>query len=116
MPLSEALTSHLNLWLECDGEVLFSVSHVQLLAAIDQTGWISAAAERMQVQYRLAWDRLDEMERGLGLRLVDRHTGGAGGGGARLTAAAAPRSGGSLQHAGGGGGRLSGGTLPAIFQ
>ena len=115
MPLSEALTSHLNLWLECDGEVVLSVWRVQLLAAIDQTGSISAAAERMQVQYRLAWDRLDEMERGLGLRLVDRHAGGAGGGGARLTAAWA-RSGGSLQRAGGGGGRLSGGTLPAIFQ
>ena len=41
----------------------------------------------MQVQYRLAWDRLDQMERGLGLRLVDRHAGGAGGGGACLTAA-----------------------------
>ena len=27
------------------------------------------------------------MERGLGLRLVDRHTGGAGGGGTHLTAA-----------------------------
>jgi len=59
---------------------------VQLLAAIDQTGSISAAAEHMQVQYRLAWDRLDQMERGLGLRLVDRHAGGAGGGGAHLTA------------------------------
>lgn len=31
-----------------------------------------------------AWDRLDEMERGVGLRLVDRHAGGAGG--AYLTA------------------------------
>jgi molybdate transport system regulatory protein len=58
-----------------------------LLAAIDQTGSITAAAERMQVQYRLAWDRLDQMERGLGLRLVDRHAGGAGGGGGHLTVA-----------------------------
>jgi molybdate transport system regulatory protein len=87
MPLSEALTPHLNLWLERDGQVVLSVWRVQLLTAIDQTGSISAAAERMQVQYRLAWDRLDEMERGLGLRLVDRHAGGIGGGGARLTAA-----------------------------
>ena len=87
MSLSEALTPHLNLWLERDGQVVLSVWRVQLLAAIEQTGSISAAAERMQVQYRLAWDRLDEMERGLGLRLVDRHAGGAGGGGASLTAA-----------------------------
>jgi molybdate transport system regulatory protein len=87
MPLSEALTPHLNLWLEQDGQVVLSVWRVQLLAAIDQTGSITAAAERIQVQYRLAWERLDEMERGLGLRLVDRHAGGAGGGGAHLTAA-----------------------------
>ena len=86
MPLSEALTPHLNLWLERDGQVVLSVWRVQLLAAIDQAGSITAAAERMHVQYRLAWDRLDEMERGLGLRLVDRHAGGAGGGGAHLTA------------------------------
>ena len=87
MPLSEALTPHLNLWLERDGQVVLSVWRVQLLAAIEQTGSISAAAGRMKVQYRLAWDRLDQMERGLGLRLVDRHAGGAGGGGAALTAA-----------------------------
>jgi len=87
MSLSEALTPHLNLWLERDGQVVLSVWRVQLLAAIAQTGSISAAAERMQVQYRLAWDRLDQMERGLGLRLVDRHAGGAGGGGAALSAA-----------------------------
>ena len=87
MPLSEALTPHLNLWLEQDDQVVLSVWRVQLLTAIDQTGSISAAAERMQVQYRLAWDRLNKMERGLGLRLVDRHAGGAGGGGASLTAA-----------------------------
>ena len=68
MPLSEALTPHLNLWLERDGQVVLSVSHVQLLAAIDQTGSIgSASAERMQVQYRLAWDRLDRDGARLGL-------------------------------------------------
>jgi molybdate transport system regulatory protein len=87
MPSFEALTPHLNLWLERGGQVVLSVWRVQLLMAIGETGSISAAAERMQVQYRLAWDRLDEMERGLGLRLVDRHTGGAGGGGASLPAA-----------------------------
>jgi molybdate transport system regulatory protein len=60
---------------------------VRLLEAIDATGSISSAAERMQVQYRCAWDKLDEMESGLGILLVERHAGGAGGGGARLTQA-----------------------------
>ena len=85
--MSEPLTPHTNLWIERDGQVVLSKWRVQLLEAIEQTGSISAAAERMQVQYRLAWDRLEEMEHGLGLRLVDRHVGGAGGGGAQLTEA-----------------------------
>ena len=60
---------------------------VQLLEAIEATGSISAAAERMQVQYRRAWERLEEMEQGLGVPLVERHAGGPGGGGTRLTEA-----------------------------
>jgi molybdate transport system regulatory protein len=39
----------------------------------------------MGVDYRCAWDKLDEMESGLGATLVERQVGGAGGGGARLT-------------------------------
>ena len=85
--MSEPLTPHTNLWIERDGQVVLSKWRVQLLEAIEQTGSISAAAERMQIQYRLAWERLEEMEHGLGLRLVERHVGGAGGGGARLTEA-----------------------------
>lgn len=76
-----------NLWIEANGKVVLSRWRVRLLEAIDQAGSISAAAERMEIQYRLAWDRLEEMEEGLGLRLVERHAGGAGGGGAQLTPA-----------------------------
>jgi molybdate transport system regulatory protein len=39
----------------------------------------------MRVPYHRAWDRLQEMEKGLGVALVERHAGGSGGGGARLT-------------------------------
>jgi len=85
MSLSQSLIPHVNLWIERNDQVVLSKWRVQLLEAIEETGSISAAAERMHVQYRLAWDRLEEMERGLGLRLVDRHVGGVGGGGAHLT-------------------------------
>ena len=83
MPMQ--ITPHINLWLESDGRVVLSKWRIQLLEAIDEAGSISGAAERMTVQYRLAWDRLEEMEDGLGVRLVERHVGGAGGGGAKLT-------------------------------
>jgi molybdate transport system regulatory protein len=76
-----------NLWLERDGQVVLSKWRVRLLQAIEETGSITAAAERMRVQYRCAWNKLEEMERGLGLRLVERRVGGPAGGGARLTEA-----------------------------
>ncbi len=79
------LAPHANLWIEHGGRVVLSRWRVQLLEAIEATGSISAAAERMGVQYRLAWERLEEMEEGLGVHLVERHVGGAGGGGAVVT-------------------------------
>jgi molybdate transport system regulatory protein len=79
------LTPHGNLWVERNDRVVLSRWRVQLLEAIEAAGSISAAAEQLGVQYRLAWERLEEMEEGLGLRLVERHVGGVHGGGASLT-------------------------------
>lgn len=83
---SNQLAPHINLWIEHDGKVVFSAWRVRLLQAIRQTGSISGAAEQMGIQYRLAWERLQEMEEGLGVALVERQVGGVGGGGAQLTA------------------------------
>lgn len=81
------LVPRTNLWLESDGRVVLSKWRADLLTAIDDTGSISAAAERMHVDYRCAWDKLDEMERRLSVQLVERWAGGPSGGGARLTPA-----------------------------
>lgn len=74
-----------NLWLEFDGKVVLSVWRVRLLEAIASSGSITAAAEQMQVPYRRAWEKLQEMEAGLGKQLIETEVGGAGGGGASLT-------------------------------
>jgi molybdate transport system regulatory protein len=74
-----------NFWVEKDGEVVLSRWRVALLQAIDESGSISAAAERMGIPYRRAWDRVHECEERLGLKLIDTQTGGLGGGGAQLT-------------------------------
>lgn len=79
------LTPRSNIWLEAGGEVALSRWRVELLQAIDRAGSISAAAEAMNIQYRLAWQRIHEMEERLGMALVHTTTGGAGGGGATLT-------------------------------
>ena len=74
-----------NLWIEQDGEVVLSDWRVSLLEAIAETGSISAAAVRLNVPYHRAWDKIHEMEEGLGIELVETQTGGTGGGGAAIS-------------------------------
>jgi molybdate transport system regulatory protein len=74
-----------NFWIEQGGRVVLSRWRVALLQAIDETGSISAAAERMGIPYRRAWDKVHECEERLGVKLLATQTGGTGGGGARLT-------------------------------
>src|SRR4030067_2002507 len=76
-----------NLWLEQDGKVVLSGWRVRPLQAVASTGSITAAAEAVDVPYRRAWEKLKEMEKRLGLSLLETEVGGAGGGGARLTGA-----------------------------
>ncbi len=77
-----------NLWLEVDGEVVLSIWRVELLRAVAATGSITAAAEQLDVPYRVAWQKIHEMETRLAQKLVDTRIGGRDGGGARLTPAA----------------------------
>ncbi len=76
-----------NLWIEKDGAVVLSAWRVALLEAIQATGSISAAAEQLNIPYRRAWEKVQEIEVGLGVKVVDTAVGGKGGGGARLTPA-----------------------------
>lgn len=75
----------INLWIEHDGEVVLSEWRAGLLETIAETGSISSAANKMNVPYHRAWDKVHEMEKGLGVKLVETQTGGSGGGGAHLT-------------------------------
>jgi molybdate transport system regulatory protein len=74
-----------NIWLEIDGQVVISAWRVRLLEAIQQTGSISQAAKVMNIPYRRAWQKIQESEERLGIKLVETQTGGIGGGGAQLT-------------------------------
>ena len=74
-----------NFWIEKDGKVVLSSWRVRLLEAVDETGSISAAASKMGVSYRRAWEKIHECEERLGEKLVETQVGGPGGGGANLT-------------------------------
>lgn len=82
-----SLSPQVNLWLEIDGQVALSTWRASLLEAIDRLGSISAAAGELGVPYRRAWQKVNEMERRLGLPLLATSIGGQRGGGARLTEA-----------------------------
>lgn len=79
------LEPRIKLWVERDGLLVFSDYRAQLLRHIDETGSLTEAAQRMGLSYRRAWGKVREIERNLGVKLVQSEAGGAGGGGSRLT-------------------------------
>ena len=73
-------------WIEDGaGEVVLSEWRVALLAAVEEAGSLAKAADRLDVPYRTAWERIRQTEERLGFRLLTTETGGAAGGGSRLT-------------------------------
>jgi len=63
----------------------FTEMQIQLLAAVDEWGSISAAAKKVGISYKTAWDRIDAMNNMSEKPLVLRSAGGTRGGGTRLT-------------------------------
>ncbi|HZP58168.1 MAG TPA: LysR family transcriptional regulator [Dehalococcoidia bacterium] len=74
------------LWVERNGKIVLSDYRVRLLRLVDETGSLADAAAAMHLSYRRAWGKVREIERNLGVKLVESEAGGAGGGGSRLTA------------------------------
>jgi len=77
----------LKVWIEDDAGVLLSDWRVALLEAIEATGSLARAAERIGVPYRTAWERVRQIEAALGVDLVEAGSGGREGGASRLTPA-----------------------------
>jgi molybdate transport system regulatory protein len=72
-------------WIEVDGKPVFGSGKRCLLEAIEKYGSINQAAKEIKISYRTAWSYLNTMEERLGIKLIDRQTGGKNGGGAVLT-------------------------------
>ncbi|GAC1355994.1 MAG: hypothetical protein NVSMB42_14610 [Herpetosiphon sp.] len=81
------LAPHAKLWIETDGRLALSEWRVALLEAVEATGSLAAAAERLAVPYRTAAYKIREIETNLGVRLLAGQSGGTTGGGSRLTPA-----------------------------
>jgi len=72
-------------WIEVDGKPVFGMGKKCLLEAIEKYGSINQAAKEIKISYRTAWSYLNAMEKRLGIKLIDRQTGGINGGGTVLT-------------------------------
>jgi molybdate transport system regulatory protein len=73
------------LWIEEGGRPVFGSGRRVLLEAIDRCGSINRAARELNMSYRKAWGSIRAMEERLGIKLIERQTGGRDGGGAVLT-------------------------------
>jgi molybdate transport system regulatory protein len=75
-------------WLEDDeGRLLLGDGRLKILAAIQSTGSLSAAARELNMSYRAAWGKIRATEKRMGIRLVEGVAGGPSHGGATLTPA-----------------------------
>jgi molybdate transport system regulatory protein len=73
------------IWIEVDGAPVFGRGRRFLLEAIATHGSINRAAQEVDISFRKAWGYIKAMEERLGVKLVERQTGGRNGGGALLT-------------------------------
>lgn len=60
---------------------------VAVLEEIGRSGSISAAGRALRMSYRRTWELVEDLNRTLGVPVVETAAGGSGGGGAVLTAA-----------------------------
>jgi molybdate transport repressor ModE-like protein len=79
------LTPHHKLWLNWNGVFLMGPRYLRFLDAVVRTGTIRAAGRVVGWSYRTCLNRIREMERVLGARVLATTRGGRAGGGARLT-------------------------------
>ncbi len=68
-----------------DGKGIMGDGKWQILKAIDETGSLKAACDKLQLTYRRTWNDLKAIEKLTGVILLESTRGGADGGSMRLT-------------------------------
>ena len=83
--LGRRLAPRQKVWLNLDGAFLMGPRYLRFLEAVQHTGTLRQAARVVGWSYRTSLNRLRQMERVLGARVVATTRGGKVGGGAKLT-------------------------------
>lgn len=72
---SQDAVVRVHIWLQSSDGVAFGLGRLMLLEAIEESGSLKSAAERLGMSYRAAWGKLKSSEEALGQPLVEK-TGG----------------------------------------
>ncbi|MFC1807460.1 winged helix-turn-helix domain-containing protein [Candidatus Omnitrophota bacterium] len=72
-------------WIEKDNKLVFGEGKSEIFKLIDRHKSINKAAKEMGISYRHTWSYITEIEKRMGVKLIERIKGGKGGGGSRLT-------------------------------
>lgn len=75
----------LRIWVERNGQAVLGEGRADLLAAVDRTHSISAAARELKMSYRHAWLMIQAVNEAAAEPLVESAVGGIHGGGAKLS-------------------------------
>lgn len=65
------------IWIEFHDHVVFGAGRLELFQAIEECGSINKAAAKLGMSYRAAWGKINATEQFLGVKLIDKHVGGA---------------------------------------
>lgn len=74
-----------NIYLKEDNMKIFGKGPKMLLLKIDELGSLRKAAISMKLSYTKAWNMILNLEKGLGIKVLEKQIGGKNGGGSTLT-------------------------------
>lgn len=82
----DELKLHYKIWFTDQNEKgILGDGKWKILKAIDETGSLTAACEKLGITYRRTWNDLKTIEKQLGFALLEKSRGGAEGGSTSLT-------------------------------
>ncbi|KXG78243.1 winged helix-turn-helix domain-containing protein [Thermotalea metallivorans] len=73
------------IWIEKDQQKIFGRGPKELLLKVEKLGSLRQAALAMDMSYSKAWHLIDNLEKALGIKILDKKIGGAEGGSSLLT-------------------------------
>lgn len=86
MDIFDNIELNYKIWLsDRNGKGIMGDGKWQILKAIDETGSLTAACNKLGITYRRTWNDLREIEKALGFAILESTRGGADGGSMKLT-------------------------------